>query len=170
MSNPREIFVNIKRCTGCKTCEISCAVEHSKAKNLYSAISELPTPKARLSVEWHQTAGSIPVLCRQCDDAPCMHACITGAIKRDVRGAIVTDTDKCIGCWTCVMVCPFGVIGRHLQIQKAYRCDRCPDREIPACVESCPTKALVFKTVDEYSTNKRYAFVEEMSEAIKQDV
>ncbi len=168
MKNPKEIFVNVKKCTGCKTCEIACAVEHSKAKNLYSAISELPTVKPRLSVEWHLSGKSIPVLCRQCDDAPCMHACITGAIRRDSRGVVVTDTDKCIGCWTCVMVCPFGVIGRHLQTHKAYRCDRCPDRDTPACVQACPTGALVFAQSDEYSRDKRLAFVSEIAEATKE--
>ena len=53
-------------------------------------------------------------------------------------GMVITDTDKCIGCWTCVMVCPYGVIGRHLEEHKAYRCDRCPDREIPAVCERMP--------------------------------
>jgi len=67
----------------------------------------------------------------------------------------MTDTDRCIGCWTCVMVCPYGVIGRHLQEQKAYRCDRCPDRDLPACVGACPTKALVYQSVTNFSRNVR---------------
>jgi len=168
MKDPKEIFVNIKKCTGCKTCEIACAVEHSKDKNIFIAISEIPTPKPRLSVECHPSGISVPVLCRQCEDAPCMHACITGAIFRDHRGVVVTDSDKCIGCWTCVMVCPYGVIGRHLQTQKAYRCDRCPDRESPACVSACPTKALVYETSDEFSRQKRFGFVMDIAEAIKE--
>jgi carbon-monoxide dehydrogenase iron sulfur subunit len=84
-----------------------------------------------------------------------MHACICGAISRTEEGVVMTNTDKCIGCWTCVMVCPYGVIGRHLEEHKAYRCDRCPDLEIPACVGSCPTKALVYRTVDEFSKDVR---------------
>jgi carbon-monoxide dehydrogenase iron sulfur subunit len=80
-----------------------------------------------------------------------MHACISGAIYRDEDGVVRTDAGKCIGCWTCVMVCPYGVIGRHLEDHKAYRCDRCPDREIPACVSACPTGALVYQTVPDYS-------------------
>lgn len=167
MKEPKEIFVNVSRCTGCKTCEIACAVEHSKSKDLYGALSESPTPKARLQVEGSSSGLSVVVLCRHCEDAPCMHACITGAIYRDDRSAVITDTDKCIGCWTCVMVCPFGVIGRHLQTQKAYRCDRCPDREVPACVESCPTKALSFEPSSELSRSKRLAFVTELADALK---
>jgi carbon-monoxide dehydrogenase iron sulfur subunit len=80
-----------------------------------------------------------------------MYACISGAINRDENGVVITDTDKCIGCWTCVMVCPYGVIGRHLEEHKAYRCDRCPERKIPACVSACPTGALVYETVDAFS-------------------
>jgi heterodisulfide reductase subunit A-like polyferredoxin len=48
------------------------------------------------------------------------------AIRKTQEHMVITDTDKCIGYWTCVMVCPFGVVGRHPEQQKAYRCDRCP--------------------------------------------
>ncbi len=75
---------------------------------------------------------------------------------------IVTDEDKCIGCWTCVMVCPYGVIGRHLETHTAYRCDRCPNLEEPACVSSCPTGALLYRTVPEYSAELRKAAAKEM--------
>jgi carbon-monoxide dehydrogenase iron sulfur subunit len=97
----------------------------------------------------------VPIVCRHCDDAPCMHACISGAIHRDEDGVVRTNADKCIGCWTCVMVCPYGVIGRHLEEHKAYRCDRCPDRDIPACVSACPTGALVYQSVPDYSGEVR---------------
>ena len=65
-----------------------------------------------------------------------MHACIVGAISTDDEGVVLTDPDRCIGCWTCVMVCPYGVIGRHAEEKKAYRCDLCPDLETPACVST----------------------------------
>ena len=155
MYQPKEIFVKASRCTGCKSCEIACKVEHSDSKNLYGAISEKPAPKSRVYVEWVAPGGKVPVVCRHCEDAPCMHACISGAISRNDEGVVVTDSDKCIGCWTCVMVCPYGVIGRHLEKRKAYHCDRCPDREVPACVSSCPTQALIYKTVDSFSRDVR---------------
>lgn len=158
----KEIFVRLDRCVGCHTCEIACAVEHSQSKNLFSAIAEHPTPKRRLFVEWVAPTHKLPVLCRHCTDAPCMHACISGAIRRTAEEVIITDTDKCIGCWTCVMVCPYGVIGRHRETQRAYRCDRCPDREVPACVDACPTRALVYRTVEEFSAGVRKTAAKEM--------
>jgi len=151
MFQPKEIFVKTDRCVGCRSCIMACAVEHSASKTLFGAIAESPRPKSRVYVEWVSPDRKVPLVCRQCEDAPCMHACIAGAISRDADGVVRTDTDKCIGCWTCVMVCPYGVIGRHLETHQAYRCDRCPDREMPACVSACPTGALVYQTVPDYS-------------------
>jgi carbon-monoxide dehydrogenase iron sulfur subunit len=155
MSQPKEIFVRLDRCMGCLSCQMACAVEHSASKTLYAALSETPTPKPRLYVEWVAPDRAVPINCRHCEDAPCMHACINGAIGRTNDGVVLTEKDKCIGCWTCVMVCPYGAIGRHLEEHTAYRCDRCPDREIPACVGACPTNALVFQSVDQYSGKLR---------------
>lgn len=162
MSQPKEIFVRLDRCVGCHTCNIACAVEHSKSKNLFEAISEQPTPKNRVYVEWVPPDHKVPVLCRHCEDAPCMHACISGAISRTQEGVVITNSDKCIGCWTCVMVCPYGVIGRHMETHKAYRCDRCPDLQAPACVDACPTQALVYRTVEAFSGDVRQDAAREM--------
>ncbi len=163
MTQPKEIFVNPDQCVGCQSCKIACAVEHSASKNLFGAISEKPLPKSRVYVEWVQPDKKIPMVCRHCEEAPCMHACISGAIHRDDNGVVMTKEDKCIGCWTCVMVCPYGVIGRHLETRKAYRCDRCPDRDMPACVTACPTGALVYDTVDGFSHQMRQKASQELS-------
>jgi anaerobic carbon-monoxide dehydrogenase iron sulfur subunit len=161
MSQPKEIFVRLDRCMGCHSCEIACAVEHSHSKFIHGAMHEHPQPKRRVYVEEISSDQSLPVLCRHCEEAPCMHACIAGAISR-VNDVVTTNPDKCIGCWTCVMVCPYGVIGRHLEEHKAYRCDRCPERPVPACVSACPTKALVYRTVEGYSKGIRQTAAEEM--------
>ena len=158
----KEIFVHVNRCLGCRTCEIACAVEHSQSKRLFGAISEHPTPRRRLFVEWVAPEYKLPILCRHCEDAPCMHACISGAISRTPEGVIITDEAKCIGCWTCVMVCPYGVIGRHPETHTAYRCDRCPDQDEPTCVSACPTGALVYRTVPEFSAGVRRAAAAKM--------
>ena len=80
-----------------------------------------------------------------------MHACISGAIQRDPDGVVRTDPDKCIG--------------RHLEQHKAYRCDRCPDRDVPACVSACPTGALVYRTVPDYAASVRRHASEELLKA-----
>jgi carbon-monoxide dehydrogenase iron sulfur subunit len=49
------------------------------------------------------------------------------------------------------MVCPYGVIGRQKDTRLAVKCDLCSDREVPACVEACPTHALIFSREEEFS-------------------
>jgi len=44
------VYINPEKCTGCRSCEMACAVEHSRSKDLYEAIFEEPTPKPRLKV------------------------------------------------------------------------------------------------------------------------
>jgi len=62
------------------------------------------------------------------------------------------------------MVCPYGVIGRHAELKKSYRCGPLPrPREVPACVSSCPTDALVFGSVEEFSKGARQTAAEEFA-------
>lgn len=151
----KRIFVRWDRCTGCKTCQIACMVEHSAAKELFGAMFETPHPRTRLYIE-AVNGGQVPVLCRHCDDAPCLNACIAGALYRDeTSGAVRSNLDRCIGCWTCVMVCPYGAVTRQLETQRALKCDLCPGRDVPACVAACPTDALVYAEVDEVSHERR---------------
>lgn len=163
----KQIFVHLDKCTGCKTCELACAIEHSKSKNLFAAIFESPRPLHRLYVE-AALGKPIPILCRHCDDAPCLNACISGAIYHDPQreGVVMPRGDKCIGCWTCVMMCPYGVIGRqHNGRRVAIKCDRCPDRDTPACVASCPTKALEYQEVEVFAQERREGFAASVAAA-----
>lgn len=152
----KQIFVRLDHCTGCHTCELACAVEHSVSKELFAAISEPTLPKKRLFVEYFPQR-AVPILCRQCEDAPCLNSCISGALWRDERGAVRRRKEKCIGCWTCIMVCPYGVIGRQLHKGRwvSVKCDLCDERPGPACVDSCPTKALIWAEPDEFSQKRR---------------
>lgn len=159
----KEIFVKQDRCMGCHSCIMACAVEHSQTGDLFKAIFEKPLPRARIYVETLSPDQQIPLVCRQCEDAPCMYACISGAITRNLDGNLLMDQSRCIGCWTCVMVCPYGVIGRNPATGKAYRCDRCPDKDIPVCVSACPTGALIFETVENYAGNVRKKVSQELA-------
>jgi len=106
----KAIMVNIEKCLACKSCEIACAVAHSKSRILEEAIAERPTPQRRVTVE---AAGelSVPLQCRHCEDAPCISVCPTAAIDRhEADGPVLIEQDRCIGCKFCLMVCPFGVM------------------------------------------------------------
>ena len=78
MSNIKEIFVKTEKCTGCQSCKLACAVAHPQSKNLFAALNETVKPKSRLYVEWLPGNTKVPILCRHCEDAPCVNACISG--------------------------------------------------------------------------------------------
>lgn len=133
-------------CIGCRLCEIGCIVEHSPAKDVVKAFRNVsPRPEPRNIVE-ERGPLSFSVNCRHCDEPACLHACISGAIAKDpLTGIVGQDPEKCVGCWSCIMACPFGVIRKNGAQSKAVKCDLCAGRTIPACVEACPNRALVFE-------------------------
>ncbi len=148
------IYVRPDRCVGCKTCEIECRIAHAEEKNLFAAINQDRPPKRRLFVE-QDKSGKTPVLCRHCEEAPCIADCISGSLYRDEKGIVRRKKERCIGCWSCIMACPFGVIVRDADTHIAVKCDQCHDLDIPACVAGCPTKALQLVDVDSLPKERR---------------
>lgn len=145
----KRIWINEEYCIGCRLCEIHCIVEHSKSKKILKAFKdEAVRACAAVMVEEHGYV-SFALQCRHCKDAPCLSACMTGAMSRDPNtGAVLHDEEKCVGCWMCVMVCPFGVTRPdHDKHKIASKCDLCSGK--PACVEHCPNEALVYEDRDE---------------------
>ncbi|MHC1636025.1 MAG: 4Fe-4S dicluster domain-containing protein [Candidatus Methanospirareceae archaeon] len=166
------IFIDLERCVGCKSCEIYCAVEHSSSKELFTAISETPPPVKRINVEV-VTMGevSLPLQCRHCEEAPCVDTCPSGALDRDLeRGIVVHERDRCIGCWMCAVVCPFGVIIPEKESKIVLKCDRCPDLEMPACVTACPTKALIFGDLGDIMKERRKKVASIVLSAVKKEI
>lgn len=165
----KEVFINIERCTACKSCEIACSVEHSRSKDLFTAISEYPLPIRRVHVE-KALSFSYPVKCMHCSDAPCMAVCPTGAMYRDEEiGSVHVNKERCMGCWMCAMVCPFGAITADPYMKIARKCDFCRKKVKeggrPSCVEACPTEALSFGDVDDLTKRKRASAAETVAKA-----
>ena len=134
-------------CIGCHLCEVACITEHSQSKNPVKAFLHEPfRPISRCTVEeWDGGVVSLSTICRHCDEPDCLRACISGAIQKQDNGVVLIDTEQCVGCWSCVMACPYGAVQRNLSKKKANKCDLCPERDNPACVDACPNRALVYK-------------------------
>ena len=139
----RRVYVNEQVCIGCRLCEIYCQLKHAQSKDLVKAFKkEVPRPQPRLRVEENGIV-SLSVRCQHCDEAPCIQACLTGALTRDpVTSIVAVDEEKCIGCGTCMLVCPLGVITKDTREKKALKCDICQGEELPVCVTNCPNEAL----------------------------
>jgi len=142
----KRVYQKEEVCIGCRLCEIGCVVEHSRLKDPVRAFKNVyPRPESRNIVE-EKGPLTFSVNCRHCDEPACVQVCISGAIVKDPSsGIVLQDPGKCVGCWSCIMACPFGVIRKNEAEDKAMKCDCCPDRETPACVAACPNRALVYE-------------------------
>ncbi len=146
----KKIYIQEEYCIGCRLCEIYCQVKHSKSKKIIKAFREEKHDiLSRVLVE-EIGYNSFAIQCRHCEDAPCVDACISGAMQKNKNtGVVICDGDKCVGCWSCIMVCPYGVIRRDVSSRKvASKCDLCVDEDIPECVKNCPNEALKFVEKD----------------------
>ena len=144
----KKIFIKEEFCIACRLCEIYCQVEHSKSKKILKAFREEPDLISRVLVE-EVGFNSFAIQCRHCSDALCAEACISGAMtKNKSTGVVICNEDKCVGCWMCIMACPYGVIKRNVSVKKvASKCDLCGEEEYPVCVKNCPNEALQFRDV-----------------------
>jgi electron transport protein HydN len=152
----RFVIAEPSKCIGCRTCEVACALSHPVGNGVSQALSpENFRPRLKLVRGLNVTA---PVQCRQCENAPCVNSCPTGALVYQM-GTVQLVAEHCIGCQTCVVACPFGAmemadvpvkqaqlgtLSVRKTVSQAHKCDLCIDRKDgPACIPVCPTKALV---------------------------
>ncbi|RJT42241.1 4Fe-4S dicluster domain-containing protein [Rahnella woolbedingensis] len=143
------IHADPEKCISCRTCEIACALAHIdgahptlNGSNFSPRLQVVKTPKV-----------SVPVMCRQCDDAPCARVCPHDAIVQGKHGLDVIQS-RCIGCKSCVVACPFGAINvvvhepadtghQAMPDCETHKCDLCSHLSGgPACIAVCPTAAL----------------------------
>lgn len=146
----KRVIVNENYCIGCRLCEVHCLVAHSQSKHIIKAFrEEADSITPRIVVEQAGCA-TFAIQCRHCVEAPCLDACMTGAMRRDARtGAILCDEDRCVGCFMCIMVCPVGAIlpGERPGGKIASKCDLCrmEFEDAPPCVANCPNEALKYE-------------------------
>ncbi|MFU2122017.1 cytochrome c nitrite reductase Fe-S protein [Gallibacterium anatis] len=136
-----------RSCIGCTACMDACR-----------EVNQVPEGVSRLQIIRSEPYGEFPDVeyeffrhsCQHCSNAPCVHVCPTGASFIDAKTGIVdVNKDLCVGCQYCIAVCPYRVRYINPITKAADKCNFCRDTnlskgKLPACVESCPTKALTF--------------------------
>lgn len=140
--------VDVSRCIGCQACLVACKTENQVPPGVYrlrmrtTVAGTYPNLKGEFRVEQ----------CFHCDNAPCTSVCPTGATYKTRDGIVVVDSARCVGCKACVTACPYSM--RFVNPEGyADKCNFCQHRveqgNVPACVETCPTRARVFGDLDD---------------------
>ncbi len=103
------MVIDRQRCTGCGGCTIACKNENNVREGIAWAYRKSKTVGRFPNVRYDY----IPTLCNHCAKAPCVRACPTGAMHKIDGDITMHDPNKCIGCKTCIAMCPYGVISRN---------------------------------------------------------
>ena len=96
------LVVDMKKCQGCNTCMMACALAHAgKASYNLARIQIQQDPWAN----WPDDV--FMATCRQCENAPCVEACPVEPIKAnkpnpDFGNVRMIDPKLCIGCQSCL--------------------------------------------------------------------
>jgi len=164
------VAVDLKRCTGCQACTLACKLENGTPPGVFwTRVLEKEEGTFPFAYKIF-----MPLRCNHCGDPPCVPVCPTGAsYVREKDNLVLVDQDKCIGCHASVVACPYQVrfvtesaegyygkrtpfeevAGEKWQPGTAQKCTLCVHRIDkglkPACVETCPTNALVFGNLND---------------------
>ena len=165
---------DMKRCIGCNACVVGCKQENSLPDGVFFT----KTLSEEYGVYPAVNRVYIPTLCNHCEDAPCEKVCPSGATYTRDDGIVMVDSDKCIGCGSCAVACPYdqrtelsaemfkGGLFQEGELtpfeEQGYgrytpgmvtKCDFCSGRVDagldPACVVTCPTDARIFGDLDD---------------------
>ncbi len=167
----KAILYDATRCTACRGCQAACKQwnlndEGPGEKTANTGSYENPpdlSPQTWLKMRFTEveSGGRVRWLftrqaCMHCTDAACVKVCPNGTLYHNEYGTVSLNKDTCTGCGYCIDACPFDVprSTRNLLsgIAKADKCTFCTTQGLnrisegfePACVKTCPPKALMF--------------------------
>ncbi|NLA75364.1 MAG: 4Fe-4S dicluster domain-containing protein [Deltaproteobacteria bacterium] len=144
-----------KKCIGCTTCMLACSLTHYGVQGLSRSRIQI------IQDSWGKFPGDLKMaLCRQCKVPVCVQNCPVGAAFIDTENGNVRriDSQKCIGCKTCLKMCPQQP-HRTVWVEinnkwRSSKCDLCLDTPFwdekggpggkQACIEACPVQAIRF--------------------------
>ena len=135
--------IDQRKCIGCHACTVACKAEHDVPIGVYRTWvkyierGEFPNSRRYFLVN----------RCNHCDDAPCVKICPTKALYKRDDGIVDFDSNRCIGCKSCMQACPYDALYIDPYSHTAAKCNYCAHRtEVglePACVVVCPEHAII---------------------------
>lgn len=150
------ILYDSTRCFGCQSCEIACAEAYGfPSPEDYPEVGVVrkTNTSQRLVINAIETSKGEQYMrsaCNHCSSPACASACLTKAMLKTPEGPVIWRGDKCMGCRSCMIACPFNAPkfefdSPNPKIQKCRMCyEKLMEGEAPECVANCPAEALLF--------------------------
>lgn len=144
------LVIDLDRCSGCDSCVVACKYAHELDLGVCWNRVQTITTGTFPDVEQYW----LPRQCQQCENAPCVNVCPTGATYReDKYGLVIIDEQACIGCQQCMTACPYDARRYNEDKNVVEKCDCCIARlekdMKPACVHNCCTGGRFFGDLDD---------------------
>lgn len=167
--------IDLKRCIGCQSCSVACKSANNLPNKMWwnrvltvggEAVDCAGGTYPNNKFEY------LPINCQHCDNPPCTKACpVKATYKREEDGVVIQDLDKCIGCRSCMVACPYNVRSFNWNKPEYYvehalgdfdapvhqygvveKCTFCVNRldrgEKPACMIYCLGRARYYGDID----------------------
>ncbi len=132
----KRLYIDLDICNSCKEPACACSYLYHPQNSGITSLREYAT---------------FVLFCRHCDEAPCVNSCYYNALEKQADGVLKRYNMRCTSCKSCVIACPFGtILADFIPYLDSY-CDYCIRKidSLPACVRSCPHKAVEVKEVEE---------------------
>lgn len=143
--------IDHRKCIGCHACTVACKAENQVSLGVfctwvkYVEKGEFPNTRRYFMVE----------RCQHCENAPCVKICPTGTLFKRADGIVDFGSDRCIGCKSCIVACPYNAPHIDPVTHTVAKCNYCAHRIsrglLPACTITCPTGAIVAGDLDDSS-------------------
>lgn len=141
--------IDLRKCIGCHACTIACKEEHQIPIGVnrcwVKSVEKGTFPRTRRFF--------FPVLCNQCEEAPCQKICPTNALFKRRDGIVDLNGEVCIGCRACMAACPYDQLFIDPSTHTAEKCNFCANRVennlLPSCVSVCPTECRIFGDLED---------------------
>lgn len=152
------MVIRERHCIDCERCLEACRKTNNVPEHGYrTTILERSIPIAPNTRE----RVFMPILCNHCNKPPCVEVCPTKATYKDKNNGIVRmHIEKCIGCKSCMAVCPYNARFFDEEIRAINKCDFCFETKLKesngrttACASACPANVRVFGDLTDPDTD-----------------
>lgn len=147
----KRLFIDLEQCTRCGDCTMQCSYKYHRRNLGVTRLWEI---------------ANFALVCRRCEDEPCVTACPWDALEKRPDKVLERYNMRCTSCKSCAAACPFGTIYPATIPILFQACDLCVGRlketEEPSCVASCPHGGIKYGEFAEEKAKNIYSITDRL--------